>query len=62
MAQRLPSPAEGEKLQQNLSSTTTRMGLNIKCAIDPNTYHAGVKVSDADMASINITPHRFHGE
>jgi hypothetical protein len=36
--------------------------LNIKCTIDPNTYPAGVKVSDADMAALNLTPHKFHGE
>jgi hypothetical protein len=30
--------------------------------IDPNTYPAGVKVSDADMAALNLTPHKLHGE
>jgi hypothetical protein len=45
-----------------IGSTTTRTGLNIKCAIDPNTYPAGVRVSNEDMAAINMTPHKFHGE
>jgi hypothetical protein len=51
-----------QTLVQLIAGTTTRTGLNIKCIIDPNAYPAGVKVSDADMASINITPHEFHGE
>jgi len=25
-------------------------------------YPAGVKVSDDDMAALNLTPHAFHGE
>ena len=26
------------------------------------TYPAEVRVSDSDMAAINVTPHEFHGE
>ena len=51
-----------QTIVQLITSTTTRTGLNIKCVIDPNAYPAGVKVSDTDMASLNITPHEFHGE
>ena len=51
-----------QTIVQLIASTTTRTGLNVKCAIDPNIYPAGVKVSDADMAAINIMPHEFHGE
>jgi DNA-binding phage protein len=51
-----------QTIVQLIGSTTTRTGLNIKCAIDPNTYPAGVKVSNEDMAAINMTPHKFHGE
>jgi hypothetical protein len=47
---------------QLIGSTTTRTGLNVKCAIDPNTYPAGLKVSNQEMATINMTPHKFHGE
>jgi Rhodopirellula transposase DDE domain len=39
-----------------------RLRLNAKCGIDPYLYPAGVKVSDAEMAAINIRPHEFHGE
>jgi len=51
-----------QTIVQLIASTTTRTGLNIKCIIDPNAYPAGVKVSDADMASLNLKPHEFHGE
>lgn len=47
---------------QLIAATTTRTGLNVKCEIDPATYPAGVKVTDAEMAAINIAPHEFHGE
>ena len=47
---------------QSIASTTTRTGLNVKCGIDPNLYPSGIKISDAQMATINITPHEFHGE
>ena len=51
-----------QTIVQLIASTTTRAGLNIKCTIDPNIYPAGVKVADADMAALNLTPHQFHGE
>ena len=35
---------------------------NVKSEIDTAFYPAGVKVSDSEMATINITPHGFHGE
>ena len=51
-----------QAIVQLIASTTTRTGLNVKCGIDTNRYPAGVKVSEEDMASINIKPHEFHGE
>jgi Rhodopirellula transposase DDE domain len=51
-----------QTIVQLIASTTTRTGLNVKCDIDPNLYPAGIKVSDAEMAAINIVPHEFHGE
>jgi hypothetical protein len=51
-----------QAIVQLIAGTTTRTGLNVKCGIDENQYPAGIKVSDEDMASINITPHQFHGE
>jgi Rhodopirellula transposase DDE domain len=51
-----------QTIVQLIASTTTRAGLNVKCGIDPNLYPAGIKVSDTEMAAINILPHEFHGE
>jgi hypothetical protein len=51
-----------QTIVQLIAGTTTRTGLNVKCRIDPNLYPAGIKVSDAEMAEINIAPHEFHGE
>lgn len=51
-----------QTIVQLIAATTTRTGLNVKSEIDNATYPAGVKVSDHEMATINITPHEFHGE
>jgi hypothetical protein len=45
-----------------IGATTTRTGLKVECAIDARTYEKGVKVSNAEMASLNITGDQFHPE
>lgn len=45
-----------------IASTTTSKGLIVKAAIDTNAYPIKLKVSNAEMATLNITPDRFHGE
>jgi len=45
-----------------ISATTTKTGLTVRCEIDETLYHKGITVSDAEMATINITRHNFHGE
>ena len=47
---------------QLIAATTTRTGLNVKSEIDTAIYPPGIKVSDSDMAAINLSPHTFHGE
>jgi hypothetical protein len=47
---------------QLIASTTTDTGLTVACQLDANAYEKGVKVSDAEMASLNIKPDSFHGE
>ena len=47
---------------QLIASTTTRTGLTVQCRLDENTYEKGTKVTDAEIASLNITPAAFHGE
>jgi hypothetical protein len=51
-----------QTIVQLIAATTTRTGLNVKCEIDPTRYPACVKVTDAEMATLNIAPHDFHGE
>lgn len=45
-----------------IAATTTKNGLAVRCQLDTNNYPAGVKVSDKDMAEINVQPDIFHGE
>ena len=47
---------------QLIGATTTSAGLAVHCCLDDNSYPKAVKVSDAEMAQINITPDDFHGE
>jgi len=47
---------------QLIASTTTQTGLTVKCRLDHNTYEKGIKVSDQQFASLNITPAEFHGD
>ena len=45
-----------------IANTTTKKGLSIRCDLDPDLYPKGIKVSDAEMASLNITRDTFHPE
>ena len=47
---------------QLIASTTTKTGLTVQCRLDQNAYDKGIKISDAEMARLNITPANFHGE
>lgn len=51
-----------EVIIQLIANTTTTTGLTVQCRLDKNDYEKGVKVSDADMAALNIAPSNFHGE
>ena len=45
-----------------IAATTTREGLLVQCQLDTKSYPTGIKVSDKEMASINIQRDSFHGE
>jgi hypothetical protein len=47
---------------QLIASTTTQTGLTVQCRLDHNLYEKGTKVSDDQIASLNITTANFHGE
>ena len=45
-----------------IGGTTTEAGLRIRSGLDENTYRAGVKVSDEEIARLAIERDEFHGE
>jgi len=45
-----------------IAGTTTRAGLVVKAALDPNTYNTKIKVSNAELSALCLTPHSFHGD
>jgi len=45
-----------------IGATTTKAGLKVECALDTRTYEKGIKVSDAQMQSLDITGDTFHPE
>lgn len=47
---------------QLIAATTTETGLTVRAELDENKYPKGLKVSDAQIAAVNIFPHDFHGE
>ena len=51
-----------EVIIQLIAATTTEAGLNVQCCLDENDYPKAIKVSDAEMAAINIACDDFHGE
>src|SRR5215471_8357892 len=45
---------------QLIAATTTDTGLKVRAELDENKYPKGVKVSDAQLAAVNLSPHSFH--
>jgi hypothetical protein len=45
-----------------IANTTTETGLRVRCEVDTNSYPKGIKVSDQEMAQIDLVRHDFHGE
>ncbi len=45
-----------------IGSTTTQQGLKIKAALDTQKYPPGIKVTEAQMKSVRLTPDKFHGD
>jgi Rhodopirellula transposase DDE domain len=45
-----------------IGATTSTAGLTVRCELDENLYPAGIKVSDEEMAELNILRDDFHGE
>ncbi|MGC1239202.1 MAG: ISAzo13 family transposase [Acidimicrobiales bacterium] len=45
-----------------IGATTSTAGLKVYAQLDETAYPRGVKVSDAELAAINLTQDSFHGE
>jgi hypothetical protein len=51
-----------ETIVHLIARTTTAKGLKITCRLDRRKYPTGRRVSDEEMHSVNVEPHRFHGD
>ena len=45
-----------------IAATTTTAGLKVCCQLDARSYPKGIKITDQEMASLNITGDKFHPE
>jgi Rhodopirellula transposase DDE domain len=45
-----------------IANTTTETGLTVRAALDTDEYETGIEVRDDQLARVNLTPARFHGE
>jgi hypothetical protein len=45
-----------------IAATTTRTGLTVQCELDTRNYPKGIKVTDAEMAALNLKGDTFHPE
>jgi hypothetical protein len=45
-----------------IAATATQQGLTIKAELDTGCYPTGIKISDAELAAINLQRADFHGE
>ena len=45
-----------------IGATTTRTGLEVFARLDEGSYPKNVKVSDTELAAVNLEGHAFHPE
>ena len=45
-----------------IGATKTEEGLKIRCELDTNNYPKGIKVSDAQLETVKLKKHKFHGD
>ena len=51
-----------ETIVRLISKTTTAKGLKVTCRLDRGKYPTGRKVTDEEMARVNLGRHKFHGD
>ncbi|MEJ7787652.1 MAG: ISAzo13 family transposase, partial [Solirubrobacteraceae bacterium] len=45
-----------------IGATTSTAGLKVYAELDENEYERGIKITDAQLATVNLHPEAFHGE
>ena len=51
-----------ETIVSLIAATTTTTGLKVHAELNTETYPAGIKVSDQELAQIKIRRDKFHGD
>lgn len=51
-----------ETIVELIGNTRTNAGLRVKAKIDTRSYCTGVKIRKAEMQTLALRPHKFHGE
>lgn len=51
-----------ETIVHLIARTTTAKGLQVVCRLDRRKYRTGRRISDAQMTTLNLERHRFHGD
>ena len=51
-----------EVIIELIANTTTQAGLKIRAELDTGQYPAGLSVTDAELAALNLKRADFHGE
>ena len=54
--------ADYQTIVSLITRTTTAQGLTVQCRLDRRRYAVGKRVSDDELAAVNIVPCDFHGE
>jgi hypothetical protein len=45
-----------------IANTSTRAGLKIRAELDRGKYPTGIKINDAELASLDLKQDKFHGD
>ncbi len=51
-----------ETIVNLIANTTTKSGLTIQCQLDTQSYPKGIKISDKELATVDLERYDFHGE
>ena len=51
-----------EAIVSLIGKTTTEAGLRVQAELDTNDYPTGIKVTDEELAALNLKRAAFHGE